>query len=74
MRWSKLCLPVDEGGLGIRDLRDIRSALILTNVGSWPRQILYGPLSCEKSTNALLRYPSREVLSSAWWSGEKCLE
>lgn len=27
--WKRICLPVNEGGLGIRDLRDVRNAFIM---------------------------------------------
>lgn len=64
-KWKELCKPVVEGGLGIRNLRDVRGAIILKKC--WIvacSDTLWGVFMCEN-----YRIPSSPVF---WFGLQRC--
>lgn len=49
-----MCCPTNEGGLGLRNLRDVRQAFIFKKCWLIAMSILYGQHSCEISIKLLL--------------------
>lgn len=64
-KWDKLCRPVGEGGLGIRNLRDVRRAFILKKC--------WMVASSEFIWGVFMRAKYRIPVSPVFWSGpQRC--
>lgn len=70
-RWELICRPVEEGGLSIRNLRDVRKAFILKKCWGWCIQTRFGGALCVRNT--IFPHPQSfgEVLFGAHRIGER---